>query len=223
MSSSTSGSAGLAVFLQDACLKHQYIRSRDVSTIVERPERVRAVKAGLAVALSRLEGFHSTSHSHLSSSVEVSNVDPSDPDDLAEALDQMTLETSIALSFGSKANPVQIIYSIASVDILDNPAVKFIHGDVDGDVYLENLKGWVAGSVDKISKGESEIPNNLSQGDLYREPSFVSTSSDVSLPVVSSVSRFVGCYSRSVGNRLRGRRYCHFKHWSRPPVSSNHP
>jgi hypothetical protein len=64
-------------------------------------------------------------------------------------------------------NPVRIVHSTASVDILNNAAVKFIHGDIDGDVYLEKLKDWVTNSVDKISKGESEIPLGLPQGDLY--------------------------------------------------------
>ena len=171
MSSNAPGSADLAVFLQDACLRHQYIRSRDVSTIVERPERVRAVKAGLAVALSRLEELHSTSQSDpLSSSAKTSDVDPSNPDDLAKALDQMTLGASSALSLEPKTNPIRIVHSTASVDILNNAAVKFIHGDIEGDVYLEKLKDWVANSADKISKGESEIPTGLSQGDLYCEP-----------------------------------------------------
>lgn len=168
--------ANLAVFLQDACSKHQYIRSRDTSTIVERPERVRAVKAGLAVALSRLEGLHSTSQPKpLTPPKEPSDADPQNPDDLAKALDQMTLEASTAPSSESKPGPVQIVHSTAFVDILNSAAVKFVHGDIDGDVYLENLKSWVANSVDKISKGESEIPINLSQGDLYRGSSFSST------------------------------------------------
>ena len=223
MCSNPSSGADLVVFLQDASLKHQYIRSRDVSTIVERPERVRAVKAGLAVALSRLEGLHLTSLSSSSSSVEASNTDPSNPDDLAKALNQMTLETSTALSPESRTNPVQIIHSTASVDILNNPAVKFVHGDVDGDVYLENLRDWVTNSINKISKGESEIPSNLSQGDLYRESPLISIFPNVPLPISRSMSRFVGCHSRSVGNGLRSRRYCCFEH--RPPfsVSSSHP
>jgi histone deacetylase HOS3 len=202
MASNALGSANLAVFLQDACLKHQFIRSRDASTIVERPERVRAVKAGLAVALSRLEGLYLAPQSkHLPSSVEASTVDPPDPNDLAKVLDQMTLEASPALPPESNGTPIQIIHSTASVDILNYPAVKFIHGDIDGDVYLERLKSWVANSVDKISKGESEIPMNLPQGDLYREHSFVSAS-NISLTIPSSVSRFVGFYSRSVGDGL---------------------
>jgi histone deacetylase HOS3 len=176
-----------------------------MSTIVERPERVRAIKAGLAVAISRLEGLYSTSQSPLSSSAEASNVDPSNPDDLARALDQMTLEASTVLSFKSKINPVQIVHSTASVDILNNAAVKYIHGDIDGDVYLEKLKDWMANSVDRISKGEPEIPIGLPQRDLYCESSPASTLSSLSLTIVSSVSRFVGCYSRSAGDGLRSR------------------
>ena len=221
MSSNASGSPNLVVFLQDACLKHQYVRSRDVSTIVERPERVRAVKTGLAVALSRLEGLSFTSQSLLS--MEASNVDPSNPDDLAEALDQMTLGTSTTLPSEPKTSPVQIVHSTASVDILNNAAVKFIHGDIDGDVYLEKLKDWVANSVGKISKGESEIPANLSQGDLYCESSFTSNFPSASLTIVFSMSRFTGCYPRSVGDGLRSRRYCRFERWPPLPVSSSHP
>jgi len=178
MSSNVSSNANLAVFLQDACLKHQYIRSRDLSTIVERPERVRAVKAGLAVALSHLEELHDPPQPKPSpSSVEASNVDPSNPDDLAKALDKMTLEVSAALSLESTTIPVRVTRSATSVDILNNPAVKFIHGDIGGDLYLEKLKEWMANSVEKISKGESEIPTNLPQGDLYcKSPSTVTLS-----------------------------------------------
>ena len=173
MSSHSSSSAVLSVFLQDACLNHQYIRSRDLSAIVERPERVRAVKVGLAVALSRLEELNATlKRKPLPLPVDASNNDSSNPDDLAKALDQMTLDGSTAPSSEPGRIPVQIVTSTASADILNHPAVKFIHGDIDGDVYLEKLKDWVANSVDKISKGESEIPVDLPQGDLYRKSSF---------------------------------------------------
>ena len=174
MRSGPSSDTTLTVFLQDACLKHQYIRSRDLSAIVERPERVRAVKAGLAVALSRLEGLDITPRrGHLPLPVDAPNADPSNPDDLAKALNQMTLGASTAVPPESKTSPIRVIHSTAFVDILNNPAVKFVHGDIDEDVYLEKLKEWVTTSTDKISKGESEIPLSLPQGDLYRERSTV--------------------------------------------------
>jgi len=43
------------VFLQERCAKHRYIRSKDTSTIVERPERLRAIHLGLAAAVARVE------------------------------------------------------------------------------------------------------------------------------------------------------------------------
>jgi hypothetical protein len=48
-----------AIFIQDECLSHRFIRSRDTSGIVERPERLHAVKLGLAAAISRIEDAES--------------------------------------------------------------------------------------------------------------------------------------------------------------------
>ncbi|KAJ7876377.1 histone deacetylase domain-containing protein [Mycena olivaceomarginata] len=125
-----------AFFLQDACLKHRYIRG-DASDIFERPERLGAVTLGLAAAISRLEG--EITHGNLT-------------------------RTS------SSGPPISVVQSSASADILSHPAVKYVHGDIDGDVYLENLVTWTRESRAKIDKGESEIPANLSQGDLYLCP-----------------------------------------------------
>ena len=44
-----------AILIQDACYQHRYIRSKDLSAIVERPERIRAVKVGLSAAIARIE------------------------------------------------------------------------------------------------------------------------------------------------------------------------
>ncbi|GAA5997365.1 histone deacetylase [Rhodotorula paludigena] len=44
-----------AVVFQPACAKHRYIRNSDIGTIVERPERLRAVKTGVAAVWARLE------------------------------------------------------------------------------------------------------------------------------------------------------------------------
>ncbi|KAH9936423.1 Arginase/deacetylase [Fomitopsis serialis] len=123
-----------AVFTQKSCVQHRYIRSRDTSCIVERPERLRAVHVGLAAAVARLEESFAA---------------PRDSNAKAEPKEER---------------------SDASVDILNNAAVKFIHGDIEGDVYLENLKRWTAESRAKIDKGESEIPEGLPQGDLYLCP-----------------------------------------------------
>ncbi|KIM73669.1 hypothetical protein PILCRDRAFT_99268 [Piloderma croceum F 1598] len=162
------------VFLQNICLQHHFIRSRDMSAIVEKPERLRAVNVGLAAAIA-----------HLEESLAAIKVEPeyalptaSTSDDLAAALGQTNLAAQDIDPLES-SSPVSIIKSTASVDMFNHPAVKFIHGDVDGDVYLENLRAWARGSRDKILKGESEIPEGLSQGsDLYLCPTSVDAIQD---------------------------------------------
>jgi histone deacetylase HOS3 len=158
------------IFIQDACFQHRFIRSRDTSAVVERPERLRAVKLGLAAAVSHVVDA-------IPSSSVKSNQFPDNGADLPATGDVQTDDLTAALArmnLATRAPPIAesaipVINSSASVDILNNPAVKFIHGDIDGDVYLEKLKEWIRDSQDKIMKGESEIPEDLSQGDLYRK------------------------------------------------------
>lgn len=152
-----------AIFLQDACLRHHYIRSRDTTAIVERPDRLRAVNLGLAAAIARIDDALSTHPDPTQESS--SSGSESGEDDLAAALGRMNLATH---PLELRKSPVAIVRSSASIDIFNHAAVKFVHGDIDGDVYLENLKAWVSNSQDKISQGLSEIPDGLSQGDLYR-------------------------------------------------------
>ena len=153
------------VFIQNACLQHRYIRSKDTSNIFERPERLRAVTIGLSAAIARLEGLsNSTTTPELTTTSGSSNKEP-DTDDLADVMNKLKIDSQLS----THQSPVSIIESQATVDILNHPAVKFVHGDIERDVYLENLTAWAKESYQKISKGESEIPEGLSQGDLYRE------------------------------------------------------
>ncbi|KAH9065493.1 Arginase/deacetylase [Lactarius vividus] len=152
------------VFLQDACLHHRYIRTRDSSHIVERPERLRAVKIGLCAAISRLEETHPVSTSTSEGAI------ISDPDSLVAAIENLKLEQTPTDSPLPRGHPVQLVRSSAKIDILGDPAVKYIHGDVDGDTYLEKLTEWTRQSIEKISTGQSEIPSGLPQGDLYLCP-----------------------------------------------------
>lgn len=144
------------MFFNDACYEHRFIRTRDTSQIVERPERLRALKVGLAAAIARLE-----------ESKEDTAVVPEkkDTDDLVAALEKL----DIAAEQNSRVRAVDIVQSTSSADLLDHPAVKYIHGDISGDVYLEKLVKLAKESEAAIARGESEIPQNLSQGDLYRK------------------------------------------------------
>ena len=154
-----------AVFIQNACFQHRYIRSKDTSSIVERPERLRAVTIGLSAAVARLEElFNGRTMPRPTTQPEgLKNV--SDPNELVDVMNKLKINSDLS----TYQSHVSIIESQATVDILKHPAVKFIHGDIEGDVYLQNLTAWAKESYHKILKGESEIPEGLSQGDLYRE------------------------------------------------------
>lgn len=146
-----------AIFLQDACLQHNYIRSKDKSSIVERPERLRAINIGISGALARLESVVAEEPNKREADGEIN--------ELTDVLGKMRLGTP-AGDVGTSI--VEIVKSQAEIDLLNHEAVKFIHGDIEGDVYLENLKTWAKNSWDEIAEGGSEIPLDLPQGDLYR-------------------------------------------------------
>lgn len=124
--------------------------------------RLRALKIGFAAALSRIEGTSSRTTDGSSLSSESSAVPDNAGEELAAALQKLDIVQEV------QTNIVDIIISSSSVDVLDNKAVKFVHGDIDGDVYLENLCKWSKESRDRIKQDGSEIPSHLSQGDLYR-------------------------------------------------------
>ncbi|KAJ6487251.1 Arginase/deacetylase [Mycena vitilis] len=179
-----------AIFLQDACFHHRYIRSRDTSNIVERPERLRAVTIGLAAAISRLEG-----------GVPPETPKPLDPDDLASQLGRMNIESDSL----ARADPsVSVVRSSASADVLSHPAVKYVHGDIDGDVYLENLVRWIKESKNKVDNGESEIPANLAQGDLYLCPESMAAIRGAVGTVCEAVDAVVGSFQPVFVNQMPG-------------------
>jgi len=145
----------VTIILQEKCFLHKYIRERDASGIVERPERLRAVSIGLAAAIARLED-------------EVPPSLPREPDDLTRAMSQMSIaHSSITIS----PQICQIIHSDAILDLVSHPAMKYIHANATTPEanYLTKLKSWAAQSEEKIQNGTSEIPNDLAQGDLYCE------------------------------------------------------
>jgi histone deacetylase HOS3 len=157
-----SQSSRLKVFIQDACYQHRYIRSKNVSNIYERPERLKAVKLGISAAMARLELEQEQAQSSTANSTRIPNAD-----DLAKALDKLELDPASLLSGSQRLGYVHVLRSTAFLNLLDNAAVKFVHGDIDGDVYLEKLIAWAKNSSTRIADGQSEIPQEYNQGDLY--------------------------------------------------------
>ena len=160
-----------AIFVQDECLKHRFIRSRDTSGIVERPERLHAVKLGLAAAISRIEDAKSAVNAPKPKSAPATGTDEGD---LVAALARMAIEptTGSATSspnFPLRTSSVTIRRTSASVSLLDHHAVKYVHGDIERDVYLENLIAWARNSQKNITEKGTEIPEGIPPLDLYRQ------------------------------------------------------
>lgn len=160
------------IFLQEKCFLHRFIRRKDASGIVERPERLRAVSLGLAVALSRLKEEADALHRHLNK-LEVEN---DDQDQLARALSQLEISDATPPVVTSTRLPTSchLVHSEAAPDLLSHPAVRYVHGGISekresGDDYLARVRGWAEESETKIATGGSEIPDNFLQGDLYCE------------------------------------------------------
>ena len=132
------------VYLQDTCLKHKFIRSKETSDVYERPERIRAINIAIAAIYARLEEANPgllTSHGDKSK--------------------------------GSKSTisgPLTIIRSDASLDMRVHKASLAVHSgdDTDGTQWFlaDDIEEWCVKSYDKVQRHQSEIPDRLEQ-DLY--------------------------------------------------------
>ncbi|KAF8834758.1 Arginase/deacetylase [Paxillus ammoniavirescens] len=189
-----------AIFIQDECLKHRFIRSRDTSGIVERPERLRAIKVGLAAAISRIEEADSaadTGKLRAESGVRTSGVSAdSVADELAAALESMDIAPTSSSS-QLRTSSVSIRRASTTVELLKNSAVKYVHGDIDGDVYLQNLVSWARDSQENITKKGSEIPEGIPPLDLYLCPSSI----DAIQGAIGAVQEAVDAVIQATGQR----------------------
>ncbi|KAF5317544.1 hypothetical protein D9619_013147 [Psilocybe cf. subviscida] len=183
-----------AIFLQNACLHHRFIRSKASSDIVERPERLRAINIGLSAAIARLEPVFQPLPVGAAPSTSAVGSSAAGINDLAEVMNKLRIDATPTAGAGHvtpSRSPVTIVQSDAQIDMLAHPAVKFVHGDIDGDVYLENLSKWIRESQDNVSKGGSEIPEGLSQGDLYLCPTSINALQGAVGTVCEAVDRIM--------------------------------
>ncbi|EJU03261.1 Arginase/deacetylase [Dacryopinax primogenitus] len=146
----------VALFSAPACALHTYIRTSHISTIVERPQRLRAVAVGLACGLARLE----------------------------DALHDKQASLPDASSLGSSAPDFLQLVSPAeyrAIDIRTHEATRYVHNkladleeerdpDSTEKAYIGRLHELVETCVEKITVKQSEIPEEWPQGDLYLSP-----------------------------------------------------
>ncbi|KIP06837.1 hypothetical protein PHLGIDRAFT_72030 [Phlebiopsis gigantea 11061_1 CR5-6] len=176
------------VYLQEACLRHQFIRSKDTSTVVERPERLRAVNVGIAAVLARTSELATTARGTSSSTA--SNKDEHSEDDLASAISKLNIAEPSG--HASTQSIVEVVKSSAKVNILNHAAVKYIHGDIGGDVYLEKLIKLSQESRDKIASGDIELPEGWPPGDLYLCPESMDAVQGALGTVCEAVDEIIG-------------------------------
>lgn len=150
----------LSIHIQPACAEHRYIRNKDLSSIVERPERLRALAVGIAAALVLAEPA-------------TASTEPT-TDPLSTSLNHLSLESSQSQSSVAR---IERHPPPSDTSFLTNPAARTVHALEEdtaaassGEEYLSQLARWVFEAEGHIKAGESEIPEGegLSQGDLYR-------------------------------------------------------
>ncbi|KAK0554840.1 histone deacetylase [Tilletia horrida] len=124
----TPPAAAVDVIIAPACLQHRYVRSYDISTIVERPERLRAVILGISAAVGRAHTASSLNNAPFvqqprSGTVDALQQGGRNHDDLANRLQEMSLSRALASS-----NPVNVWLSTRSLDLHPpHPAVSYVH------------------------------------------------------------------------------------------------
>ncbi|KDN45045.1 hypothetical protein RSAG8_05218, partial [Rhizoctonia solani AG-8 WAC10335] len=160
----------LSIHIQPSCSEHRYIRDKDLSAIVERPERLRALAVGIASAIALNEATIPA----LSSS----NDTTAGQDDLAITMEKLSLQSNENVILSTPVARIIRYARPADASFLNNPAVRMVHAlgedtTLDsGEEYLSQLSRWALESEDRIKAGNSEIPKGegLSQGDLYLCP-----------------------------------------------------
>lgn len=116
------------VILQEACTKHRYSRNNDIGTIVERPERVRAVKTGVAAAWARLEA-RNVAHGGVRWAGPAETMPKDEDAELEEMMKGMGLADQGKDKGKGKevlGGPFDIVFSTAVLPV-DDPALLYVH------------------------------------------------------------------------------------------------
>ncbi|KAH7097623.1 Arginase/deacetylase [Auriculariales sp. MPI-PUGE-AT-0066] len=221
------------VFIQERCAKHRYIRNKDTSTIVERPERLRAISLGVATAVARVEAARGVEPDSTTPPLSAVSSDVT-TDVLTDALSKLGIAESEGLvtppnSAATKTDPlsayfgrfdggicttkpiagptnsvVELVRSNALVDLCTHKAVDFIHGDEDpAENPLFKLRDAVKNCDEKLRNKESEVPSHLNQGDLYLCPQSLEAISSAVGTVCEAVDRVLTSSNRKAFVAIR--------------------
>lgn len=183
----------MCVLLQERCKEHVFRRNADIGTIVERPERIRAVKTGVAAAWARLEA-RNVAHGGVRTTSLAPAAPPAADDNADDELERMMSGLGIREDKGKAkevtAGPFDILLS-ESIMSLDAPSLRYVHpapnrppepsssstapstssesAPLDLNLpWPDQLIGLCRNASQAIrTPPYSEIPQHLPQGDLY--------------------------------------------------------
>lgn len=119
----------LDIIVAPAVLAHRYVRGTDVSLIVERPERIRALLLGVASILGRI-GTGEWQDGNMKQS---KPSDASDADSLVDLLGGMSVGGSDSKAAGQSSTlPIQVLHSTKSIPLHPaHPALAVVHAGED--------------------------------------------------------------------------------------------
>ncbi|KAK0552497.1 histone deacetylase [Tilletia horrida] len=130
--------ASVDVLIAPSCLQHRYVRSYDISTIVERPERLRAVMLGISAAIGRAQtsGLTPAPRSGWSKATKEDVVQQAvangADEELADYLQRMSLSKVLGASYAPAVN-VWLSSRALSLQPPD-PAVAFVHAHPEEEI-----------------------------------------------------------------------------------------
>lgn len=146
--------AAIGFISQASCYLHRYTRNDSDAHIVERADRLRSVFMGVAVAHGR---FKATKLDKGKGREDVKASE--DLSDLEKLLGGMNIAAPKDIAEGWPFS----ISSVSRTLPLKSAAVDFAHGPE----YSQKLLSYISDVAARHASKESEVPEHLSQGDLY--------------------------------------------------------
>lgn len=155
-----SGHRDVGVILQSLCHLHRWSRTSNDLHIYERSDRLRSIRLGIAAAHGRLRAAYPDR-----ASVKGKEKTPTDqPSDTLESLLEGLTIRSSRTNEGSihDGYPFAVTSTSRRLSLLSQ-AVTLAHGSD----YASRLTAFLAGVAEAHASLRSEVPEELSQGDLY--------------------------------------------------------
>lgn len=164
-------SSDVGVILQSLCHLHRYVRTSSDLHIYEKPERLRSIRLGLAIAHGRLSEASQVGHSEQVAQAGVApaaTATTKADDAIEDLLSSLTLGSAASQSATDilhTGSPFSITSTSRRLKLSDPiaAAITLAHGDD----YIPQLCTYLRDTASKLVAHESEVPNSLSQGDLY--------------------------------------------------------